>query len=162
MFRLPKTKEPNKGIRAPLKPIVATRPFQLLGIDVIVGLPKSKYGNVCIILLMDYFTKCAEALACKNFNALTTAKFIFEAIFCRFGTPEGLISDQGTNFMASVVVNLCKLCGVKKLNTTSYHHEGVGMAERSIRTLKEIIRCYINKTHTNYDDLLNQVVFTYN
>jgi hypothetical protein len=64
--------------------------------------------------------------------------------------------------MAPVVVNLCKLCGVKKLNTTSYHHEGVGMVERSIRTLKGIVRCCINETHTNYDDLLNQVVFTYN
>ncbi len=157
-----KTKKPNQRVRAPLKPIVVTRPFQLLGIDAIVGLPKSKYGNVCIILLIDYFTKWIEAQAFKNFNALTTAKFIFEVIFCRFGIPEGLISDQGTNFMASLVGELCKLCGVKKLNTTSYHHEGVGMVERSIRTIKSIIRCYINETHTNYDELLNQVVFTYN
>ena len=58
--------------------------------------------------------------------------------------------------------NLCELMGVKKLRSTSYHHETVGFVERLVRTLKEILRCYINETHTNYDELLSLVIYCYN
>ena len=157
-----RTKVANRITKAPLKPIVVTRPWELIGIDVIGKLPKSSSGNYYIIIAIDYFTKWAEARAIKANDAASAAKFVFESIVCRFGTPEAIVTDQGSNFEAKLFQNLCELMGVKKLRSTSYHHETVGLVERLVRTLKEILRCYINETHTNYDELLSQVIYCYN
>jgi hypothetical protein len=157
-----RTKVANRITKAPLKPIVVTRPWELIGIDVIGKLPKSSSGNLYIILAIDYFTKWAEARAIRANDAASAAKFVFESIVCRFGTPEAIVTDQGSNFEAKLFQNLCELMGVKKLRSTSYHHETVGLVERLVRTLKEILRCYINETHTNYDELLSQVIYCYN
>lgn len=147
---------------APLKPIIVTRPLQLVGIDVVGPLPVSKNSNKYIIIGIDYFSKWIAVSATKTFNATTTAEFIMREFISNIGTPESIISDRGTNFESEVIKQLCILCGVTKLRTTSHHHEGVGMVERVIRTFKDILKCYINSNHDNWDSLLYLVKFCYN
>ena len=53
-----------------------------------------------------------------------------------FGIPEALLSDRGANFLSHLMQDVCKLLGIKKLNTTSYHPQCNGMIERLDRTLK--------------------------
>ena len=38
-----------------------------------------------------------------------------------FGVPEALLSDGGTNLLSSLMQDVCKLLGMKKLNTTTHH-----------------------------------------
>jgi hypothetical protein len=157
-----KTKFSNKHPKAPLEPIVVTQPWQLLGLDHIGPLPVTKNGNRYITLGCDYFTKYGDAKPSKAINAEQSARFVFDNFTCKFGMIEAIITDQSRIFESQVFRELCNLCGIKKMRTTSYHHEGLGMVERLVRTLKEILRCYVNETHSDWDELLSQVVFAYN
>ena len=57
-----------------------------------------------------------------------------------FGVPESLLSDRGTNPLANVMMDVCSLLGITKLNTTAYHPQCNGMVERMNRTLKAMLR----------------------
>ena len=56
-----------------LAPIIATRPFQIMGMDVLTDLPRTEGGNNCIIVFTDYYTKWVEAYAMSDETALTCA-----------------------------------------------------------------------------------------
>src|SRR5204863_6435477 len=49
-------KKPKKAMD--IYPMVASRPFQIIGIDHVGPLHKTKKGNQYIIVAQDYFTKC--------------------------------------------------------------------------------------------------------
>ena len=43
-----------------------------------------------------------------------------------FGVPEALLSDCSTNLLSHLMLDLCELFKVKKLNTTVYHQKVTG------------------------------------
>jgi hypothetical protein len=148
--------------KAPLKPIVVGQPWELVGIDISGPLKITAYGNKYIVLAIDYFTKFAIAKAIPDATAVTTAKFVFEEIVCRFGMPKSMISDHGVNFDANLMISLCKLCNIDKKNSSTYHPMGNGMVERLVKSIKQIVTMYINGEHNNWDDLLQPSIAAYN
>ena len=89
-----------------LIPIKVKALFHRVGIDIKGPLPITSDNNRYIIIAMDYFTKWPEAKAIADIKAETVAKFIYEEIICRHGTPEELLSDRGLSFMNQVVDQL--------------------------------------------------------
>lgn len=61
-------------------------------------------------------------------------RLLVEEVIPFFGVPEALLSDRGTNLLSHLMKDVCKLLGIKKLNTTAYHPECDGMVERFNRT----------------------------
>ena len=64
----------------------------------------------------------------------------FAKIVPMFGVPEALLSDRGANLLSHLMLDVCRLLGIEKLNTTAYHPECDGMVERFNRTLKSMLR----------------------
>ena len=58
--------------------------------------------------------------------------------FC--GVPEALLTDRGANLLSHLMTVVCKLLGIKNLNTTSYHPQCDGLVERFNHTLKAPLR----------------------
>ena len=148
--------------RAPLQPIIATRPWQLVGTDFMGPFPTSDRGNVYIILAIDHFTKFAEGAATASFDAKTTAHFLFDTIVCRHGMFEKLLSDQGVNFESNLLKHLCILLGTEKLHTSTYHAAGNGITERLNKTIKPALAKFVNATHTDWDSFLPMALSAYN
>ena len=86
---------------------------------------------------MDYLTRWPEARAVPDAGALTLAKFIFEEIICRHGTPKIILSDQGRNFISETVRILCEKFLIIHKFSSAYHPQTNGMVERLNRTLCE-------------------------
>ena len=84
------------------------------------------------------------AKAIKDFTAETTAKFVFEEVVCKLGTPKSMISDQGVNFKAKLFKKLCELCKIKTAHSSVYHPAGNGAVERMNKTLKQILTMYVD------------------
>ena len=63
-------------------PIPVGEPFEMIGIDFVGPLPRTKKGNKYIIVAIDYLTKWSEAKAVQKANAKTAAIFIYEEIIC--------------------------------------------------------------------------------
>ena len=66
-------------------------------------------------------------------------------IFARNGLPMSLLSDQGSQFMGALMINLCERLRVHQIRTTPYHPQSNGSVERLHGTLVPMIRKLVQK-----------------
>ena len=78
-----------------------------------------------------------------------------------FVVPEALLSDRGTNLLSHLMLDICSLLGIEKLNTTSYHPECDGMLERFNRTLKSMLRKRAAQFDRQWDSHLPALLWAY-
>ena len=81
--------------------------------------------------------------------------------FSRVGFPGELLSDQGTNFMSSLMEQMCKLLQIRKMNTTPYHPQANGLVENFNGTLKKMLKCYAKDEPEELDRHIPFVLFAY-
>ena len=112
--------------------------FDVWGID-FMGLFPSSFGFMYILLAVDYVSKWVEAKATKTNDAKVVVDFVKSNIFCRFGIPRAIISDQGTHFCNKTFWNLLKKYGVQHRTSTPYHPQTNGQVEVSNREVKAIL-----------------------
>ena len=143
-----------------LHPIPVQRPFQILGIDVM-DLPITDRGNRHVVVIQDLFTKWPLVFPVPDQKALRIAKLIAEEVVPLFGVPECLLSDRGTNLLSHLVLDLCHMLGITKLNTTAYHPQCDGAVERFNRTLKAMLRKHAVRFGNQWDTYLSGVLWAY-
>ncbi len=154
-------KGPWKKSRAPLNPIPITGAFDRVAIDVL-QLPTSSSGNRVVIVFTDYLTKWTEAFASSDAKAITIAKLFMEKLVIRFGCPLEILTDRGKNFQSKLLLEICNLCNVHKISTSSYHPETNGLVERFNRTLCNMLAMYVAKQQDDWDFWLPYCLFAYN
>ena len=132
-----------------------------IAIDILGPLPRTRQGNRFVLVISDYFTKYAEAVALPDFEAETVAKAVVEQFICRFGTPRQLHSDRATNFESKVFQNVCKLLNIHKTWTTSRNPRSDGMVERFNRTLATMLTMYCESKQNAWDQHLPYVMLAY-
>ena len=126
---------PGHQHRPPLNPIPVKGPFHRVAVDVL-QLPLTSNGNKYVIVFMDYLTKWVEAFLTADQQASTIASLLVEHIICRHGVPEELLSDRGSNFLSELILELCSLLGIRKINTSGYHPQTDGLVEKFNSTLR--------------------------
>ncbi|XP_068115048.1 uncharacterized protein [Hyperolius riggenbachi] len=156
-----KQKTPCKETRAPLTSIVTTQPFELVSIDFL-HIDKCKGGYEYILIIIDHFTRFAQAYATTSKSAKTVADRIFNDYALKYGMPMRIHHDQGGEFENQLFAQLKKNCGVLGSRTTPYHPQGNGQVERFNRTLLQMLRTLTEKQKTNWKDSLNKLVYAYN
>lgn len=108
-------------LRMPLRITdVAQKPFEKLYLDIVEGFPTSNKGNNVILSICDDLTRFVIFESLPDQKAETIARALFEEVFCRYLIPTEVVTDKGANFCGKVIKQLCKLLGVKKLQTTSF------------------------------------------
>ena len=99
--------------------------FDVWGIDFIGPFPAS-FGNIYILLVVDYVSKWVEAVACPKNDANTVVRFLQRNILNRFGTPRTIISDGGSHFSNKVFDKLMGRYGIKHIMSLAYHPQTNG------------------------------------
>ena len=103
--------------KAPLCPIVAMAPLDLLHVDftsIETMLEPNQSPRVANILVFkDYFTKHMLAYVTTDQTAKTVANFLYGGYISIFGAPARLLSDRGANVTSSVIEEMCKILGIK-------------------------------------------------
>ena len=135
--------------------------MQMVAVDILGPFPESASGNKYILVVMEYFTRWAEAYAIPNQEAATIAKKLTEEFF-RFSPPEQLHSDQGKQFESELFAEVCKLLGIRKSRTTPYHPQSDGLVERFNRSLLAMLNTATMERPFEWEDHLCQLCMAYN
>lgn len=153
---LPRTKE-----KMTITPTPQTA-FDIVLVDTIGPLTKSDKGNTYAVTLICDLTKYLVTVALPDKKAANIAKAVFENFVLTYGPMKQLLSDKGSEYVNSIMDDLCKLLNVTKNVSTSYHHQTLGTVERSHRTLNEYLRSYLDNGRTDWDDWLAYFTYCYN
>lgn len=91
------------------------------------------------MVLIDHFTRFAQAYATTSKSGETVADKIFNDYALKFRFHLRIHHDQGGKFENQLFAQLAKNCGMAGSRTTPYHPEGNGQ-ERFKRTLLQMIK----------------------
>ena len=153
--------------KAPLCPIVATAPLDLLHVDftsieTTMELNQLHLESPMSLVFQDHFTKHVLAYVTPNQTVKTITKFLYGGYISIFGALARLLSDRGTSFTSSIIEELCKILGIQQLQTMSYHPQTNGLVER----LHQTIMCMIGKLgedkKADWPSHLAEIVHAYN
>ena len=128
-----------------------TAPFQITAMNVTGPYMLTSRKNTYLLTFIDHFTWYAEAFPIPDQTAETCARIYATQIVTRHCTGSKLITDQGRAFMSTFFSETCKILGIRKIHTTSYHSMSNGLPERWHRSLHTGLLHYINASHTNWD-----------
>ena len=150
----------------PLHPIMATALLDLLHVDftsIETSVELNQSPRVTnVLVFQDHFTKHVFAYVTPDQMAKTIAKYLYQGHISIFGAPARLLSDRGANFMSSVINEMCKIHGMKKLQTTPYHPQTNGLVERSHQTIMRMIGKLGEDKTADWPGHLAEIVHTYN
>ena len=146
--------------KPPLHPIPVSKPFQILGID-IMDLPKTGRGNKHVLVIQDFLSKWPWVIPMADQKTITIVRALLEHVIPMYGMPEALLSDRGTNLLSFLMKDVCEKLGIEKLNTTAHHPQCDGMTERFNRTLKTMLRKHAALYGNQWDEYLHGAVWAY-
>uniref|UniRef100_A0A669D934 Gypsy retrotransposon integrase-like protein 1 n=1 Tax=Oreochromis niloticus TaxID=8128 RepID=A0A669D934_ORENI len=151
----------RKADRPPLisMPIIDTT-FSRIAMDVVGPLEQSKAGHKYILVVCDYATKYPEAFPLKKIKARQIVNCLIQ-LFSRVGIPKEIITDQGTNFTSKMLKEVYRLLGIQGVKTSPYHPQTDGLVERFNKTLKSMLRKFVNETGSDWYQWLPFLLFAY-
>ena len=144
----------------PLRGIMVVQIFDVWGIDFMGPFPPS-FGNLYILLAVDYVSKWVEAVACSRNDANTVVTFLQRNILSRFGTPRTIISDGGSNFANRIFAKLMSRYGIKHVMSLAYHPQTNGQAEISNREIKRILEKTVSSSRKDWSSKLDDALWAY-
>ena len=154
-------------LRRPVVPVQqypeVGQPLGRIHIDLTGELPttdgnKSKY----IMVVKDFHTKFVWLFALKTKDALAVADQLVTELYCRWGIPEMVVHDRGTEFRNKLQKRISHIFKVNKISTTPYSPRSNGFVEKHNSTLKEQLYHYVEARQKDWDIYLPTVQLMYN
>ena len=150
----------SKRHEMPLQGILVVQLFDVWGMDFMGPFPVS-FGNIYILLAVDYVSKWVKAAACPKNDAKTVVGFLKRNILSRFGTPRTIISDEESHFSNKVFDKLMSRYGIKHIMSLAYHPETNGQAEISNREIKKILEKTVSSSRRDWSLKLDDALWAY-
>ncbi|RDX79275.1 gag-pol, partial [Mucuna pruriens] len=144
----------------PQQPILFYEVFDVWGIDFMGPFPASN-GYSYILLGVDYVSRWVEAIATKTNDAKVVVDFLKSNIFCRFGVPKALISDQGSHFCNKAMFSLLHKHGVVHRIATAYHPQTNDQVEVFNREIKKTLQKMTNPNWKDWSRLLEDALWAH-
>ena len=130
----------GKSRKASLQTIEAKAPLSIVAAGSLGPVTLAKKSQARYILVIsDLYTKNAVAVPLKDMTFKTVATSSVEEWILRFGAPDTLHTDEGTNFNSEVMKDLCQVFMIDKTRTSPYHPQGNGQVERFNRVVADTI-----------------------
>ncbi|CAM8885214.1 unnamed protein product [Rhodiola kirilowii] len=144
----------------PQMSIVVDDVVDIWGIDFMGPFPAS-FGYLYILVAVDYVSKWVEAKATRCDDAKTVVDFLRTNIFCRYGVPKAIISDQGTHFYNRMMAATMRQYHVHHRTSTAYHPQTNGQSEISNREIKGILEKMVKPNRKDWSQRLDDALWAY-
>ncbi|XP_024119581.1 uncharacterized protein K02A2.6 [Oryzias melastigma] len=138
----------NSNSREPLLPHpVPDRPWEKVGTDLF------HYNGADYVLCVDYFSKFPEIMKLKD----TTSHSVIVAMksmFARHGIPDVVISDNGPQYDCVEFKDFAESWEFRHVTSSPTHAQSNGQAERTIQTIKNLLKKSENEKGDPYVSFL--------
>jgi transposase InsO family protein len=147
-----------------LRPIIAERWLDLVGIDIVGPLAVAESGNAYILTAIDHCTRWCMAVPMKDARTETVVDKMMEYWVEKWGSPRQLLSDQGVQFTSAVMGRLLQRLQVRQLLTAPYKPSTNGKVERLHRVINSHmhLRMYADEYHSDWDKFVSPAVWAIN
>ena len=148
-------------LKAPLTPYTGKHPGHIVQIDLMENLPISR-GYHAILVIVDTFSKMAEAIPLRSTNVEVVAKAFVNTWVCRQGVPTQVHSDRGGNLdTAHFIQAVYRILGIEKTRNTAHRPQTDGGVERLNKTVKNMLWKFCQRKPKFWVECLDQVMFAY-
>ena len=113
-------------------------------------LPLSKGGCRYIVVFEALFTKYVEIKPLRNADAISILKAFDELVVHRWGCPQYLLTDNGTEFANKMITERLNQYGIIQ-TTIPPHHAQANPVERVNRALQSMISAFLKSDHKDWD-----------
>jgi hypothetical protein len=145
-----------KRLEIPLTISTPTILFAKVYID-IMHMP-SAYGFKYIVAAKDDLSGTSEAMALRNATAKNLAKFFLEYIYCRYGAPLHIVTDNGPEVKEAFEM-LLKRLGIPQVKITPYNKHANGVVERGHFIIREALLKTCKDKITDWPKRLPEIMF---
>ncbi|GFX11041.1 retrovirus-related Pol polyprotein from transposon 297 [Trichonephila clavipes] len=111
-----------------------------------------------LLVITNHFTKWSELITLRKASDQAIANARFENYISRYGAPTSLISDNGSQFISEVFEHLSHSLDIKYMKTVTYRPQA-NLTERVNRNLVQMIACFVEENHENWDRFLHEFAF---
>lgn len=116
--------------------------WERANIDTIGPLPIDEYGNKYIVVIIDCFSRFVMLYPTQDASAKSAAQSLIHCIGM-FGTPSQLLSDNGPQYVNSIIDELLYVLGTEHQLTLTYSHEENSIVERANKEINRHLRALI-------------------
>lgn len=136
----------------------ATKPWDILSIDIVGPLPRSNSGFVYILSILDCFSKYILLFPIRTANAPNIVKILEDHVFLVYGAPKRIITDNGAQFKSKQFKSLMVKYKILVKPVSNYHPQA-NPVERVHRVLKTMLTAYVSENHKLWDNYLSKIAY---
>ena len=139
----------------------ATRPWQVVAMDIVSAADTSAEGFTKILTMIDFFSRWVIGVPLKKANGKEVGAALFNNLFCIFGKPGRIHTDDGREFLNEAIKATCKRWGIEHTSTGG-HQPQANPVERYHRFLNASMTMLSAKFGENWPEYLPPAFFAYN
>ncbi|CAJ2645722.1 unnamed protein product [Trifolium pratense] len=144
-----------------LKTLSSPWPFSWWGMDLLGPFPTAAGQNKYLIVAVDYFTKWIEAEPLAHITTFNVLRFFKRNILARFGIPQVVITDNGTQFTDKKVREFMTKIGTTQHFTSVEHPQTNGQAEAANRVILRGLKRRLDEAKGKWTEELHSVLWSY-
>ena len=119
-------------------------------------------GYTVVLGVIDAFSKFIILIPLRNHQAKTITEALMEHVFLRYGLPDAIHSDGGSEFTSTLQKRFLQAFGVKRKITTPARPQANGVIERIFRTIKPAVAIFCRGRPHSWPSIIPNVAFAYN
>jgi hypothetical protein len=137
--------------------------WEEIGMDFVVGLPRTRNGYDSIWVIVDRLTIVAHFIPMKTtYLGAQLVDLCMSRIVCLHGVPKKIVSDRGTQFTSCFWKKLHESMDTKLNFSLAYHQQIDGQTERTNQVLEDMLRACALRYGKSWDKSLSYAEFSCN
>jgi len=134
-----------------------------ISMNFVTHLPRTLRKHDSVWVIVDRLTKTTHLLPIDlRISMRKLAQIYIDEIVRLHGVPSSIVSNRDPRFTSRFWQTLQEALGTKLRLSSTYHPQNDGQSERTIQSLKDLLRTCVLDHLGSWDEILPLVQFTYN
>ena len=140
---------------------IPNRPFDKIAIDLVTECETSTSGNKHILIIINHLTGWPDAFPILDKSVDTIVSTFINKYLPVHMYPMCILSDNGTEFKNTLMDQVFKQLGIKRILSAPYHPQSNDILEIFHKYLKPTLKKLFEKDPSNWYQYLNHVLASY-